>query len=68
MSIGHNYSVIAKKGYKGWMIPVTVDRVPHQGCSEKANRHRESSKLLTEKIFATTNCHFIERNALYSLF
>ena len=29
MSIGHNYSVIAKKGYKGWMIPVTVDRVPH---------------------------------------
>ena len=29
MSIGHNYSVIGKKGEKGWMLPVTVDRVPH---------------------------------------
>jgi hypothetical protein len=29
MSIGHNYSVIGKKGDKGWMLPVTVDRVPH---------------------------------------
>lgn len=29
MSIGHNYSVIGKKGDKGWMLPVSVDRVPH---------------------------------------
>ena len=27
MSIGYNYSVIGKKGDKGW--PVTVDRVPN---------------------------------------
>ena len=26
MNIGHNYSVIAKKG---WMLTVTIDRVPH---------------------------------------
>ena len=29
MSIGHNYSVIAKKENKGWMLPVAIDRVPH---------------------------------------
>ena len=29
ISIGHNYSVIAQKGDKGWMLPVTVDRVPY---------------------------------------
>ena len=29
MSIGHNYSVIAKKEDGGWMLPVAIDRVPH---------------------------------------
>ncbi|EDV18421.1 uncharacterized protein TRIADDRAFT_63057, partial [Trichoplax adhaerens] len=29
MSIGHNYSVIALKEDYGWMLPVTIDRVPH---------------------------------------
>ena len=29
MSIEHNYSVIGKKEDGGWMLPVTIDRVPH---------------------------------------
>ena len=29
MSIGHNYSVIALKEDYGWMLPVTIDKVPH---------------------------------------
>ena len=29
MSIGHNYSVIALKEDYGWMLPVTIDRVPY---------------------------------------
>ena len=29
ISIGHNYSVIAKKEDGGWMLPVAIDRVLH---------------------------------------
>jgi hypothetical protein len=29
MSIGHYYSVICKKEEGGWMLPITIDRVPH---------------------------------------
>lgn len=29
MSIGHYYSVICKKEKRKWMLPITMDRVPH---------------------------------------
>ena len=29
MSTGHYYSVICKKEKDGWMLPITIDRVPH---------------------------------------